>query len=78
MRYWCILDYENCKCRKKLVDKLIEECIENIEEIKLVETLTKNEHKYSSCTLYIVLFWIFFIFSAINIGIGINSLTTNT
>ena len=23
------LDYENCKCRKRLVDKLIEECNEN-------------------------------------------------
>ena len=22
------LDYENCKCRKKLVDKLVEECTE--------------------------------------------------
>ena len=26
------LDCENCKCRKRLVDKLIEECDENIEE----------------------------------------------
>ena len=25
------LDYENCKCRKKLVDRLTEECVENIE-----------------------------------------------
>ena len=24
------IDYENCKCRKKLIDKLIEECTENI------------------------------------------------
>ena len=24
------IDYKNCKCRKKLVDKLIEECTENI------------------------------------------------
>ena len=29
------LDYENCKCRKKLVDKLIDECTETIEEVKL-------------------------------------------
>ena len=67
------LDYSNCKCRKKLVDKLIEECTENIEETKLVETLAKNENrdKYRSCTLYIVLFWIFFIFFVINIGTGI-------
>ena len=28
------LDYENCKCRKKLVDKLVAECRENIDEIK--------------------------------------------
>ena len=31
------LDYENCKCRKKLVDKLVEECGENIDEAKLTE-----------------------------------------
>ena len=24
------IDYENCKCRKKIVDKLVEECSENI------------------------------------------------
>ena len=26
------LDYENCKCRKKLFDKLIDECTETIEK----------------------------------------------
>ena len=26
------LDYENCKCTKNLVDKLAEECTENIDE----------------------------------------------
>ena len=31
------LDYENCKCRKKLVDKLVEECTENIEETRIVK-----------------------------------------
>ena len=36
------LDYENCKCRKKLVDKLIErssseECIENTDKLKIAE-----------------------------------------
>ena len=61
------LDYENCKCRKKLVDKLIEECTKNIDE---VEIAGENEHKNkcSSCTLYIVLFSIIF---TISIGIGI-------
>ena len=31
------LDYENCKCRNKLVDKLIYECTETIEEVKLAK-----------------------------------------
>ena len=25
------LEYKNCKCRKTLIDKLVEECSENIE-----------------------------------------------
>ena len=29
------LDYKNCKCRKRLVDKLVEECNENIDEKRL-------------------------------------------
>ena len=41
------LDYENCKCRKKLVDKLIDECTETIEEVKLAEiTIPENEKHY--------------------------------
>ena len=31
------LDYEHCKCRKKLADKLIDECTETIEEMKLAK-----------------------------------------
>ena len=53
-----------------LVNKLVEECTENIEETRLVETTSaknKNKHKCSSCTLYIVLFSILF---TTNIGIG--------
>ena len=64
-------DYENCKCRKKLVDKLVEECADNIEETRLLETTSaknENKHKCSSCTLYFVLFSIIF---TINIGLGI-------
>ena len=52
------LDYEHCKCRKKLVDKLIDECTEIVEEVKLVKiTLAENENKYkcTSCIVYIVL-----------------------
>ena len=36
------LDYKNCKCMKKLVDKLIEECNENIDEVKIA---SENNHK---------------------------------
>ena len=64
------LDCSNCKCRKKLVDKLVEECTENVKEEKITEITScqnENKHKCSSCTLYIVLFSIIF---TINIGIG--------
>ena len=64
------LDYENCKCSKTLVDKLIEECTQNVEGVKLAKiTSTENENKYkcSSCTLYIILFSIIF---TIHVGIG--------
>ena len=57
------LDYENCKCRKGLADKLVEECNETIDEVKLTKTiLAENENSYmcSSCTVYTVLFWMFF------------------
>ena len=50
-------------CIKKLVDKLVDECPETIEEVKLAKiTLVKNENKYkcSSCTLYIVLMIVVF------------------
>ena len=52
------LDYENCKCRKKLVAPLIEECTETVEEVKLAKiTLAENENSYkcSSCIVHIVL-----------------------
>ena len=60
------LDYENCKCSKRLVNKLIEECNENIEETNLIN-INSTKCKSNSCVLYIVLFSIFF---TINIGIA--------
>ena len=53
------LDYENCKCRKRLLNKLVEECTKNVEGVKLVGiTLFEHENvcKCSSCKLYITLF----------------------
>ena len=58
------LDYKNQKCRKRLVDKLVEECNEIAEEVKIVG---KNKDKCTSCVLHIVFFSVFF---AINIGTG--------
>ena len=63
------MDYANCKCRKRLVDKLIEECTKNIDEITLFEC-NSVEHKNkcrSSCIIYVVLIVIVF---TICIGIG--------
>ena len=66
------LDYKNCKCRNKLVNKLVEECIKNIDESEILynETLDANllnavllnDYKKvcDSCTRYIV-FAVFFI-----------------
>ena len=63
------LDYENCRCRKTLLDKLVEECGENVEEVNLAK-ITFFGHKNvckCSCTIYIVLIAITF---TINIRIG--------
>ena len=52
------LDYENCKCRKKLVDKLVDESTETAEEVKLAKiTLAENENSYkcSSCLAQCIL-----------------------
>ena len=57
------LDYENCMCRR---NKLVEECTENIDEVKIAATALferRNECK-SSCTIYVLLIF------TISIGIG--------
>ena len=66
------VNYSSCKCRKKLVDLLVEECTENIEETKLVEkTLDENKDRCNSYAIYMALFWTFFIFFVISIEISI-------
>ena len=55
------LDYENFKCRKRLTDKLVDECTETVEEVKpaiitLAENDNENSYKCSSCIMYTVLF----------------------
>ena len=64
------LDYKNCIYKKRLVNKLIDQGNETIDEVKLIKiTLAENEnsYKHNSCTVYIVLFSIFFM---INVGTG--------
>ena len=49
--------------QKKLVDQIADECTETIEEVKLAKiTLPENENscKCSFCTVYTMLFWVFF------------------
>ena len=62
------LEYKSCKCRNKLVEKLVEECSKNIDGNKMLhnETLVvipMNDYKKvcNSCPIYIVLFAVFFI-----------------
>ena len=57
-----------------MIDKLVDECTETVEEVKsAIITLAENEnsHKSSSCTVYTVLFWIFFTISVGGIGAGL-------
>ena len=53
---------------KKKVNKLVDECTKTVEKVKLAKiTLAENKNSYkcSSCTVYTVLFWIYF---TINVG----------
>ena len=36
---WEYLYYENCECRKKLVDKLVDQCSEDIDESESIMEL---------------------------------------
>ena len=39
------LDYENCTCRKKLVNKLVDECTQTVEEVKLAKIALAENSK---------------------------------
>ena len=68
---WRIIRLWNSKCWKSLIDKLVEECAENIDkkelnQNKMIYNSTLNDYEKlcsscesSSCTVYIVLFAIF-------------------
>ena len=58
-----------CGCRKKLVDKLVKECFEDVDGNEMIYNETLNDYGKvcNSCIIYIVLFVIAFV-----IIIGIN------
>ena len=62
------LDNKNCKCRKKLVELITDECIESID---IVTIDNENKNKCSFSIVYVVSIVIFSIILAISIGIGI-------
>ena len=61
----------NCKCSKILADKLIYECTETIEEVKLAKVTPENENSYFKCSSYkvhiIFMIVVFTIFTGITI-----------
>ena len=63
------LDYENCKCRKRLVDKLLEEYNENIDQAKLTE-IALFEHKNKCLCSYTIFIVLTVIVLTVSIGVG--------
>ena len=58
------LDYLDCKCKKKIIDLIVEKCFEYDDQTKLVNiTVTKNNNQTklvnktveNSCKVYIIL-----------------------
>ena len=60
------LDYKNCKCRKKLIDKLVEECSENIDGNEVIYNSTLNviplndHRKMCNSRHYTLYYWPYF------------------
>ena len=61
------LDFKNCQCRKRIIDKLVDECSEKIYENEALDKLPLNaillnvyKKVCSSCMAYIILFVVFF------------------
>ena len=60
------LDHKNCICRKRIVDKLVEECINVIDGDTIYsKTLSIDMNDCPSHTPYIVLFSVFLLISVI-------------
>ena len=61
------LNYESCKCKKNLIDKLVEKCSENIDVNELIYNATLNNHGKvcNFCTICIALLVILLVISHI-------------
>ena len=68
-------DYENCKCRKKSVDKLVAECTENVDEVKIAEITSTELHSAGHENVCICCYTICVILAVIvlTISIGIDA-----
>ena len=60
------LDYKSCKCRKRIIDKLIDKCSENIYENETLDIILLNaiplnvyEKVFNSCIIYSIICCIF-------------------
>ena len=66
------LDHKNCKCRRLVLDLLVEECSKNIDENGMVYNETfnilLNDYKCNSCALYILLLFVVTLVISVIIG----------
>ena len=51
------LDHKNCKCRKKIIDKLVEECSENINENETLDIIPLDTIPLNVYKKYVILAW---------------------
>ena len=65
------LDCENCQCRKKLVDKLVTECTENIDEVKIAEITSTELHSAGHENVFVCSYTICVILAVIVLAISI-------
>ena len=63
------LDYINCKCRKRSIDKLVEECSENINCNEMIYNDTLNNYG-KICNFYTIYIALLAIFVLISISIS--------
>ena len=64
------LDYENCECRKKVVDKLVKECTGNVDKVKFAEMVLFEHGNECVCSYTI---WVILAVTVLTISIGIGA-----